>query len=271
MVSKNEKQCLMEKALQENNMKPFRKHPFTANVKNSIFLLFLFAAVIGITGAAISCKSEKKVAATIKFIKGKANIFIDKTELPAKLGQKLSAGNIIQTEENSIVILEFAEQSANIELQANASLEIKDYSEKSRDLFLKKGSAWVYVNKLKKGGVFNLHTPTSTAGVRGTKFYTFTMGDEIYGTCHCEGTIDYHAETSDFRQKNEEDYIVFTRGSVSAIVTQEDIESAGIVHSGHNHSMLSDSPLGNQYSLTPEEEVVMMNLVETKLAQAMSK
>ena len=217
--------------------------------------------------AGYSCKSKDSISATLTFIKGEVKVTNGEVETTAKVGDKVLQGNTVSTGEKSVAILAIDDNSSRIELQSNAKIVVETSTAESKKIFLQKGSAWTSVEKLPKNSKYSLHTPTSVAGVRGTKFYTFSFNG-IYGTCFCEGKVEYNAKTSVYHQENSEDYVIFTKGDVSALVTQKELAEAGISDPGHHHSVIDNSPLGKKYSLTKEEEQIFFGLAQKKLAEA---
>ena len=171
-----------------------------------ISLLTLLLLILTIA----NCKKKKTDGnvAVISLLKGSAKIFSKGKETKARQNLILAVGDKIVLGNKSIVILDFKKDSARMELQENADLTIQSYSELNKSLFLKKGNAWT---KFKKGGGnFSLKTPTTVASVRGTKFYTFQIG-ETTGTCFCEGKVKYKTKNSSFNKVNSEDYLVLNR------------------------------------------------------------
>ncbi|MES0490803.1 MAG: FecR family protein [Leptospirales bacterium] len=228
------------------------------------FIMVIFMAGVG-------CKTAKSISGTLTFVRGDVKIMKESStgaasQITAKIGQRVSKGDIIATGKNSFAILQFDDDSSMMEIQSEARVILQEYSEKIKDVYIEKGNVWTVVDKLSGKSQFTLRTPTSVAGVRGTKFYTFSFGD-IYGTCFCHGKVQYNTTTSDYNQENSEDYVIFTRGDTTITITQKEIKEAGIEDSSHSHSVIGDSPLGKQYSLNAEEEKIFFGLVEKKLAE----
>lgn len=144
----------------------------------------------------------------------------------------------IITAADGVAVVDFPD-AAIVEVQQNSAFEVRSVHGAKKHFYLPKGNVWTKVNKLTVGSELSVETPRSLAAVRGTKFYTFTMGD-IHGTCHCEGVIDY--KSGNYSGTNDSDFLVFTKNGVSIVVKPSELAFAGMA--GHDHSACKDSPLG---------------------------
>lgn len=105
---------------------------------------------------------------------------------PAVSGMKLGAGDTVRTKENSHADLDFGpkSQAAVVRIGQNSSMKIDAYtaSEKVDQrkilLDLAVGEVLVKVNKIKDESQFQVRTPTSIVGVRGTMFKVQTSQSE---------------------------------------------------------------------------------------------
>ena len=70
----------------------------------------------------------------------------------------------------------------------DGSVSLKGYAKRLK-LHLKKGALYTFFRKLHTDEQAEVYTPTSVAGVRGTKFYTETSLQKTY-YCVCEGEIE---------------------------------------------------------------------------------
>ena len=215
---------------------------------------------------AFYCRPGADNNSRIQFIKGGTSIIHQGKVEPGKVGTLLQEGDIVSTAADGIMIISLKNNSARLELQPNARMEIRHDNDQIRELYLASGNAWTQVNKLTSQSRFYLKTPTTVAGVRGTKFYTFKMND-IFGTCFCEGKVEFQAPASGWNQQNDRDYAVFTRDNKTVIITADEMKKAGIKQAGHNHSLLADSPLGGKNLMPPEEFSKYSELVNAKLTE----
>ncbi len=97
---------------------------------------------------------------------------------PVTFGMMLSAGDTIKTGKDSYADLSFngSGQDAIVRVDANSSMKITDYvvaekvENKKIALDLAMGDILVKANHLKNESQFQVRTPTSVVGVRGTGF-----------------------------------------------------------------------------------------------------
>lgn len=230
-------------------------------MNHSILKTQILAAMLVSVGFC-SRPPENKQSVSVLFIKGKAAAVSTSGERPLKKGDALNSGDVIATGEKSAVIIETGAVSGQLEIQSNSKLKVES-SAKGYEFFLETGNVWISVNKLSKDQEFKLKTPTTVAGVRGTKFFTFNDG-ELTGTCHCEGQIEYSNNMSHKSEVNSGDYLVIHKGDKSVTVKEEDFKKAGIKFYGHNHSEMDDSSLGAKNSMTEEEHSKVRQLVAQK-------
>lgn len=232
--------------------------------------IFLFPALLLLASGCKDKPAGPSAAGEVVFLKGEGKIRSPRGKVQGlKTGSKLFTGDTVTTGKGATAILSLASNQAKIELQPEAEFTIRSLNKKKRDLFLKKGDAWLKFEKAKQGeGSFTLSTPTSVAGVRGTKFYTFTMkdtkGNLLYGTCHCEGDVDYQFKKTGYSAHHAQDTVVLSNAEKTIILTPEESRSIG---AQHNHSTLEASPLGPQQGMTAEQGQKMMALIEKKFKE----
>ena len=105
---------------------------------------------------------------------------------PAVLGMKLGSGDMIRTAKNSYAELSFngIDQAAVVRVEENSVIKIDTYiaSDKPSDrkilLDLAVGDVLVKANKVKNESHFQVRTPTSIVGVRGTLFRVRTSSEK---------------------------------------------------------------------------------------------
>lgn len=220
-----------------------------------------------IFAAAISCSKAPAVTdGVIVFVKGSAiieHIEADgsKKTRPARQGEKVFIGDAIMTAEASTVIFEVT--GAQMEIQHSTRF-VYERGGEDKQVYLQSGNAWTSVSKLSASGKFSLRTPTTVAGVRGTKFFTFTHGDTT-GTCHCEGKIAYKNMTTGKEEINDQDYLMYYRGNKAVKVLVDDLKKAGLPVA-HNHSEIDNGTIGKKNNLTPAQMQKMQQLVDQKFA-----
>lgn len=202
--------------------------------------------------------------AILTFVLGEVVIKTEASRRKAKKGDTVLEGSTLITGKKSVAILEVGDKNIQIEIQSGSEFTISSLG-KTNEVQLKRGNAWTWVQKFSKDEEFYFKTATTVAAIRGTKFYTFHMGD-ITGTCHCQGKVMLGNLISKKFRENNEDYMAFHRGGKTVYLTGEEAKKANIPYQ-HNHSEITDSPMGKKFNLNREEVSLMMNLVQKKFAE----
>lgn len=118
-----------------------------------------------------------------------------KTAVAANVGDPLQAGDIIRTKSKSKAEVAFIDGSI-LRLAANSRLRISEFSQdqgkRNAVLNLFRGKIQNTVQTIAGAGAelskYEIHTPTSVCGVRGTAFYTYYQSG-VSGTVVTEGTV----------------------------------------------------------------------------------
>ena len=216
---------------------------------------------------AVACEKAPPVTdGIITFVKGSALIeHVDpdgsKKTKPARQGEKVFVGDAVVTADASTVIFEVT--GAKIEIQRNTRF-VYERGGEDKQVYLQNGNAWTSVSKLSENGRFALRTPTTVAGVRGTKFFTFTDGATT-GTCHCEGKIAYKNLATGKEEVNDQDYVMYYRGNKAVTVMVDDLKKMRLPV-GHNHSELDNSTIGKKNNLTPAQLQKWQEYVDKKFS-----
>lgn len=222
--------------------------------------------ILVIAGFSACDKAPQVTDGVISFAKGSAIIeHIDtdgsKKTQPARQGEKVFIGDTIVTSEDGTVI--FQVTGAQMEIQHSTRF-VYERGGEDKQVYLQSGNAWTSVSKLGATGKFSLRTPTTVAGVRGTKFFTFTHG-ETTGTCHCEGKIAYKNMATGKEEVNDQDYLMYYRGNKAVKLLVDDLKKAGLPVA-HNHSEIDNGVIGKKNNLTPAQLQKMQQLVDQKFA-----
>jgi len=124
--------------------------------------------------------AETKRITTIAKIRGTVEVMTpQKTWTTAKVGMVLTEGDFIRTKKNSWALLDLdgAAQTATVELKENSQLKLaklisdKTAATESTLLDLALGEVLIHAKKLHSDkSRFEVKTPTSVVGVRGTTF-----------------------------------------------------------------------------------------------------
>ncbi len=194
------------------------------------------------------------------------NITIDRSGeiISAKTGDSIQKGDALRSGDKSAAIVEFGEEEAIIEIQSNSEFVFSDIG-KNKEFVLNNGRSWLKSAKLQKDGSLNLKTPTTVAGVRGTKFLTSVVGDMTF-TCHCEGKIDLKNLTNNSGGVNDGDYLAIVKKDKIVYIFAEDLKALNVPYS-HDHSELGSSKLGKQNRLSNEQFAILMKLAEKKFEE----
>ncbi|MCR9143255.1 MAG: FecR family protein [bacterium] len=115
---------------------------------------------------------------------------------PAKIGQTIRNGDLIETGPGSRMIIQL--RGTQIRLAARTQTRIDNLLDRSREsrVHLQKGFAWFKVNGKQQPRGFRVSTPTAIASVRGTKF-SLAETDQGALSCVCEGVVDMQSQTGD--------------------------------------------------------------------------
>ncbi|AOP36325.1 iron dicitrate transport regulator FecR [Leptospira tipperaryensis] len=226
--------------------------------------IWILAAFVCVSLLFSQCKNKSSdpMKGAITFVKGTVSIQRGDQKIAAAVAQEIQNGDVLITGPKSVVTIVFGENSSVIEIQSDSQFRLKQESNETV-FFQDRGSSWLLSNKLLKGDKLSVHTPTTTAGVRGTKFFTAIHEDMTF-TCHCEGQIELENIVNHSKKVNESDYLAVTRGSKTIYLTPEDLQGANIAYS-HNHSEIEKSPVGAQSQMTPTQVQTLLGLIKKKL------
>jgi len=216
--------------------------------------------------AAFCGKETPQTDGSITYLKGTAvieHIEADgsKKTIAAKTGEKVFVGDTVVTADASIAVFEV--NGAQMEIQQNTRF-VYSKGGTEKEVYLQGGNVWTSVSKLEANHKFTLRTPTTVAGVRGTKFFTFTDGKNT-GACHCEGKVSTKNSTTGKEEVNDADYLMYYRGAKSIKVTVDEIKKLGIP-AGHNHSDMDNSTIGKKNNLAPAQLAQLAAYVDKKFA-----
>lgn len=216
-------------------------------------------------------KEEQKVSSkgSVKFAVGDVSIVTKGTKASAKKGDSLGEGDSILTGSKSAAVIDFEGNAGSVEIQQNSEFVISKFNAKEQELISKSGSFWLDAKKINKDTNFQVVMPTSVAGIRGTKLYSFENKEAgITGVCHCQGAVDFKDNSSNYTGSHDSDYLVITKAGKTIVLTHEDFKKAGVTSDGsHNHSMLDDSPLGKKANLNSENVKKVNALIEKKFGE----
>jgi hypothetical protein len=140
----------------------------------------LFLPVAAALLMLVNCKEEKQAAeslhGTITFVRGTVEV----NNAKVTIGKQIQANDTINVKEKSTAVIQFS-NSAMVTVEANTTLAVKkllvgDNGKPNIELTQERGSTF---NKIMPGEAeYNIHTPTITAGVRGTSFTVNMKSDK---------------------------------------------------------------------------------------------
>lgn len=234
------------------------------SVRRVLYIMVVLTIVV------VGCKSPDTQAVQGKVLMVAGTVWVESGSEKQTVteGMILQKNDIIATGDDGVVVFSIDQGLADIELQQNARFSLKDYSVEDRQLSLEKGNLWVRVNRKIEKGDFNLKTPTTVAAVRGTKFYTFNMG-EMKGICICQGKVNYTAQDTQFHEDHGQDYVILTGNGKTLAFTAEEMIAMGLPRANeHNHSAIEESPLGEkECAMTPQQQKVLMENLRKKFEE----
>ncbi len=150
-----------------------------------------FAILIALYSYQIFAETKEEIA-LVSFLLGKVKVFPASGKESArelKLNERILAGDTIVTEVGSKVTILY--KGSEFKIASNASVTIHDLYGKNKTgkVEVNHGLAWFKLVNLK--GKFEVQTPASTAGVRGTSFATL-YDEELKQAmnCVCEGKVE---------------------------------------------------------------------------------
>ena len=225
--------------------------------KKTIFLLVTTLSLI-----ALSCR-EEVTDATVELVRGQAFLVHDKNENALKPGDIISEMDSVKTGVDGIVLVSIQKQNARLEIQPNSLIAFSSILKNEKILNIRSGNLWFKLNHTRANEKWFVKTPTSVAGIRGTKIFTFQIGD-MFGTCHCEGDVEFSSASGDYFSTHHKDYLTISSAEKTIVITDDDSRNANIIPN-HNHSVLENSPLGPKVNITDEEKAKLMRLISKKM------
>lgn len=179
-----------------------------------LFLIILLSAI----ASSITLLSQETENAKVSFLLGKS--YVQKSGKsswePLKPNDFLEEGDLISTGNGSRITVHY--KGSEFKIQQNSKVKLSNLPEKSKRgvLEVNQGFAWFKIVNL-KGKKFEVTTPNSTAGVRGTSFSAFYDPKTRESSfCTCEGKVSI----SDSTGKE----ILFQEKGEGTIVSSKDIE-----------------------------------------------
>lgn len=133
----------------------------------------------------------------ISYLEGEAYIQVKGKEKPLRVSQKIDAGDLIRTGEESIVEVTY-DRGTVVRIGEKSKVSLKG---DEAGVEVKEGKVWANVQKL-ANGQFRVTTPVATAAVRGTVFRVDAEADSSSTIALYEGIVDVGpADTTKIKEK----------------------------------------------------------------------
>lgn len=157
----------------------------------------LVLALSSVAFAATACNKTDRVQkanetaplARLTLTKGEVLIVEGDSSHPAGAGQTVSAGQTLRTGIDSMAEL-FVKDQGIVRLSENAEFSIKRVDANGAEFDQSKGTAAVFLKKMKQDSDFKISTPTSVAAVRGTSFIVDVKGKKEAKYALFDGAIE---------------------------------------------------------------------------------
>lgn len=133
--------------------------------------------------------SDSAPMARLTLTKGEVLIVDGESTRPAGAGQALKAGQALRTGIDSMAEV-FVKDQGIVRLSENAEFSIKKVDATGAEFDQTKGTAAVFLKKIKQDSDFKISTPTSVAAVRGTSFIVEVKGKKEAKYALFDGAIE---------------------------------------------------------------------------------
>lgn len=133
--------------------------------------------------------SDNAPMARLTLTKGEVLIVDGESTRPAGAGQAVRAGQTLRTGIDSMAEL-FVKDQGIVRLSENAEFSIKKVDGTGAEFDQTKGTAAVFLKKIKQDSDFKISTPTSVAAVRGTSFIVEVKGKKEAKYALFDGAIE---------------------------------------------------------------------------------
>lgn len=160
-------------------------------MKSKIILGIIFCFLFFVASFASAEEGLLKISALTGKVLVKA--YPSQNWTDAKIGQSLQKNDIIKTENDSKVLLEFPDKS-NVTLKPLSELSVEEliWNDKANkvNLNLSMGQARVILNKIGATSDFKIKTPSAICGARGTIYYIMVTETETRVFVE-DGAVDF--------------------------------------------------------------------------------
>lgn len=144
-----------------------------------IVLLLVFTCFLVAEDVATAANVEFYPIAVVLKVKGELSLVRDNQELACPVGTLLATNDEVRTDNNSLALIKFVDNSSQIRIFSNSQVVInveKDKEQLLKSIDLESGSILSNVNK-KIVGKYSVSTTSTIASVRGTEFLVEVEGE----------------------------------------------------------------------------------------------
>ncbi|TGK38446.1 iron dicitrate transport regulator FecR [Leptospira gomenensis] len=229
-------------------------------------LLSATAILLSLAVLSFTCKQNQteKKNGVLTFVNGDVIVQRGDQKIKASVSQEVQNGDVLITGAKSAAAIVFGENASVIEIQSESQFRFQEDG-KGKNFFQEKGSSWILTNKLNKDETLTLRTPTTTAGVRGTKFFT-ALREGMTFTCFCQGQVELENTVDHSKKVNDSDYLAVTKGDKTIYVTSADLHKENLKYL-HDHSEIENSPVGGQNRMSPDDFQKLFKIVKNKFEE----
>ena len=147
--------------------------------------------VVVLSGAALA-QTAAPSRGVVEYLEGDVHI----NGVPAEFGQQVYMGDWVQTGRSSYVDVVF--DRLNIFRLGENTVATLELGTARQEVDLKFGTFAAVLSRVAAaGGGFNVRTPTTVAGVRGTSFFVRVIDSSTTYQCTCNGSVHLHPEDGD--------------------------------------------------------------------------
>lgn len=137
-------------------------------------------------------QAANQITGTVEYAEGEVTL----NGLPVQIGAAVNNGDTIKTGSNGVCNITFLQRNI-VQIQAD-SLAVVNFGDIGRGIQLQSGSLAAVLKNLTStatGMRFQVDTPTTTAGVRGTAFFIKVIDPNTTYFCLCNGEIHLQDNT----------------------------------------------------------------------------
>ncbi len=219
----------------------------------------LYALLLCLTFA--FCSKQPSVG-NFESRQGKIDILRENSTFSPGFFTSLKTGDTINTMRDGLTVISFG-NDAMVELQENSSLLIKTFSPQNKEIFLKKGAAWLKIADT-PGLRFRIRTRDSVLGSPGHKVYVKILSSTETIFCHGEGQTRLYHFRSPYNAIHKEGDVFFISQTDTHLLERSKLSEIGIQKIVLDYSRLENSALGNKSIEADKQMALLLNFFRSK-------